>query len=173
MRLTSISIVTGLLISAPVLRAASPLDYLSIGPMIHFNIKDGEFNAFSFGIEASYWRFGQEPVESGAWFVMPDFKLPGYGAALGVDFDKRAVRLYAEPQVGFILAGASLGGVAEIPWSGKAARLGFQGSLWVDYLVGMDFRYRYLAGDHYQALGFFAKLPMLLSGEVAYKEDVE
>jgi hypothetical protein len=171
MRFATISLLAALSMSAPAPRAASPLHYLSVGPMLHWNIKDGEFDAFSFGIEASWWRFGQEPQEGGTWFITPDFKLPGYGVALGIDFDKHAVRLYAEPQVGMIIAGASLGGVAEMPWSGEPSRLGFQGSLWVHYLVGMDFRYRHLAGDHYQALGFYAKLPILISGEIAYLED--
>jgi hypothetical protein len=173
MRKTTVFLLAGLLPSALSLRAAPPLHYLTVGPMLHWNIKDGAFDAFSFGIEASFWRYGQKPQERGGWYIMPEFELPGYGVALGIDFDKHAARLYAEPQVGMILAGASLGGVAEMPWSGKPARLGLQGSLWVHYLAGMDFRYRYLAGDHYQALGFYAKLPVRLSGEVAYLEEQE
>lgn len=172
MRFATIPLLAGLSISAPAPQAASPLHYLSVGPMFHWNFKEGGLDAFSFGIEASWWRFGQRPQERSTWFIsLPDYKLPGYGVAFGIDFDKHAVRLYAEPQVGMIIAGASIGCVAELPTSRKPPRLGFQGSLWAHYLAGIDFRYRHLAGDHYQALGFYAKLPVLISGKIAYLED--
>lgn len=160
-----------LLTLLPTSWAASPLYYLSVGPMLHWNFNQAQFSAFSYGIEVAWWRFNQNPRYRDAWFNLPDFKLPGHGISFGIDIDKNAFRLYAEPEVGWAMAGASLGAVVEVSKENKPQKLGIQGSLWANSLIGLNLRYRYLGHEHHQALGLYTKLPIPIGGDIAYREE--
>ena len=71
--------------------------------------------------------------------------------ALGVDGGREGFRVYAEPQLGWVLAGLSLGPVLEVSSLGAPARWGIQGSGWINAVGGLDMRYRYVDGRHTQA----------------------
>jgi hypothetical protein len=143
------------------------LGYFTSGPMLHWNFSDHEFKRFSYGLEMAYWSYAksaeQRPFWTGDTTPTASLKEPGYGLAVGFEFDREAARVYAEPQVGFVLAGASLGAVLEHSRAGGPARFGVQGSGWVNALVGFDFRYRRLNGINNQVVGLYAKLPALVS----------
>lgn len=147
-------------------RADGRLGYVTGGPMLHWNFSGYRFSSFSFGIESAYWNYARTWQE-GFYFSgpVPDTDRPGYGLAFGWDVDSKDFRLYAEPQLGWVLAGLSLGPMLELPRAGGTPRLGIQGSGWANAVGGLDLRYRYLDGRHTQALGLYAKLARLVSGE--------
>jgi hypothetical protein len=153
-----------LLPAAP--RAEGRMGYLTAGPMFHWNFSGYRFSGFSFGFEVAYWNFarnwGDGHVFTGP---MPDVDRPGFGLALGCDGDSRSFRLYAEPQIGWVLYGFSLGPVLELPEAGASPRWGIQGSGWANLVGGLDARFRYVDGRHSQALGLYAKLGALVSGD--------
>lgn len=81
-----------------------------LGPMFHYNFGEHE-DSFSFGLEGSYW---------------PDNLFP-WGMDGGIEYDLRGrTRLYAEAEVGGIIAGGALGPCVEI--GGGRIRGGVQGS---------------------------------------------
>lgn len=145
-------------------RADTPLGYLMVGPMGHWNFSGYELKSFSWGIELSGWLYKRDMDADGFFSNSPDDSQPGYGLALGFDMDKRAIRWYAEPEFGWVFVGTSLGPVLEVSRGEGVARLGIQGSAWLAALVGFDFRYRYVNGRHDQAIGTFAKLGGLVLG---------
>lgn len=164
-----------LLLSALILplasQAAPRLGYITGGPMLHWNFSNNGFRSFSVAFEAAYWNFKKVGSEGELFHNVPDFNEPGYGLSLGLEGDWEGIRLYAEPQLGVAYAGLSLGPVLELRGQGAPARLGIQGSGWVNAMVGMDLRYRRLDGKNNQALGLYAKLPVLVSGrELASSE---
>ncbi|MEO7777522.1 MAG: hypothetical protein ABIY63_08325 [Fibrobacteria bacterium] len=142
-------------------QAASRLGYFTFGPMFHWNFSDHEFKRFSYGLEMAYWNFERDTDEYFLDAIWP--KVPGYGLAVGFEFDREAARIYAEPQLGSVLAGASLGAVLEHSRAGGPARLGVQGSGWVNFFAGFDIRYRRLNGINNQVVGLYAKLPALVT----------
>ncbi len=146
-------------------RAEGRLGYVTAGPMLHWNFSGYRFSGFSFGLEVAYWNYA-EAWQEGFYFSgpAPDPDAPGFGLALGCDGGAGGFRLYAEPQIGWVLAGLSLGPVLELPAPGSPPRWGLQGSAWANAVGGVDLRYRYLYGRHTQALGLYAKLGRRVSG---------
>lgn len=147
-------------------QAAPRLGFVTFGPMMHFNFGKNAYLSFSWGLEAAYWIYEAGVQEEGFIFDPPEIEVPGWGAAVGFEVDRDAIRYYLEPQVGWVLAGFSLGSVLEVPREEGSAHWGLQGSGWLNSVLGFDLRYRRVAGRNFQALGMYAKLPRLVSGEV-------
>ena len=116
-----------------------------VGPMVHYNIGGGD-NKFSFAIEAS------------GWLINKDLPLP-LGGDLGIEFQRKKVRVYSELQTGALL-GLSVGPVLE--FSENDPELGFQSSIWTAFLLGVDMRYRRINKINYYSPGIFFKFPILL-----------
>lgn len=115
-----------------------------VGPMIHFNIGNGQTKV-SLGVEASYWRV----IEVNSVLA---------GADLGIDYEfgTNKLRIYTEAQAGSGI-GLSLGPVLEIQ-DGQHS-FGAQGSAWIALLGGVDLRWR-KTDHHYIAPGLMFKLPL-------------
>ena len=120
--------------------------FYSIGPMLHWNIGDEKVRT-SFGIEFAYWNFDKTP----------------YSMDFGIDFQKGKTRLYSELQTGVGLAGLSAGPFMEWEKDSKV-QAGLQGSVWFNYFVGVDLRFRWQKGQDYFAPGLYAKLPFKKGG---------
>jgi hypothetical protein len=143
--------------------AAPRLEYLTYGVMLHWNFREYEFKAFSYGVEAAYWNYEKDKEETFWNGVQPNLNKPGYGLDVGVELDFKNLRLYAEPQLGWVLAGVSAGPVLEFSkWEGKP-RLGAQASGWLSFLAGGDFRYRRMEGENIQAVGLSGKFGRLIT----------
>jgi hypothetical protein len=111
----------------------------TIGPMLHFNIGDKPMRT-SFGIEFAYWNIDHTP----------------YGFDVGFDCQKGKFRLYSEMQTGIGVMGMSSGPFIEFR-KDALANLGLQGSVWANYILGMDLRFRFSKGQDYFAPGIYAK----------------
>lgn len=159
------------LLLPPASQAAPRLGYITGGPMLHWNFSNNGFRSFSVAFEAAYWSYRQDGSEDELFHNVPDFNETGYGLSVGLEGDWEGIRLYAEPQLGVVYAGLSLGPVLELRGQGAPARLGIQGSGWVNAMAGMDLRYRRLDGKNIQALGLYAKLPALVSGKEKISPD--
>lgn len=157
-------VVASILLSAGTLRAETRLGYFMIGPVLHWNFSGNGFTAFSSGVEASWWTYERDLEGNGFFSNMPKAESGGYGLDFGFEIDRKAVRMYAEPQLGWVLAGLSLGPVLELSREGGPVQVGFQGSGWLNALAGVDFRYRRMGGRHHQAVGTYFKLGALVSG---------
>lgn len=155
-------ILLGLLL--PLASVAAPrIEYLTYGVMLHWNFSENEFKAFSYGLEAAYWNYEMENAD-GFWEgVQPNMKEGGYGLDVGAELDFKNFRFYAEPQLGWVLAGVSAGPVLEFPKAGGNPRLGAQASGWLSMLAGADFRYRRMDGKNFQAVGLSGKLATMIS----------
>jgi hypothetical protein len=114
-----------------------------IGPMIHYNFAK-EKRHFSFGVEAAYWNIKNVP----------------YSIDGGVEFSKERTRFYSEMQTGIGVTGVAVGPVLEINKVEHKAHLGFQTTLWVNYFVGIDYRYRRIDKTNFNCIGTYAKLPI-------------
>jgi hypothetical protein len=112
----------------------------TIGPMLHVNF-GGEKRSTSFGIESAYWNINATP-----WSI--DF---------GVEFDRGKTRLYSELQTGIGITGISFGPVVQFN-TGDAAKLGVQGSCWINYGIGVDYRMRFLRDEKIHSVGVYAKM---------------
>lgn len=99
----------------------------TFGPMLHVNFGGERTNA-SFGFELAYWNFSHFP----------------YSYDFGTDFSKKRIRLYSECQTGFGLAGIAAGPVLEIQTDKPAIKLGLQTSIWGNYYLGFDLRFRFI-----------------------------
>jgi hypothetical protein len=115
-----------------------------VGPMFHYNI-GGENNRFSFSLEGS------------AWVTNSNLPLPP-SVNLGIEFERKKVRVYSELQTGALL-GLSLGPVIE--FSENDPMFGFQSSIWAAFFTGFDMRYRRINKTNIYAPGFFIKAPIL------------
>ena len=62
-------------------------------------------------------------------------------------------------QTGVGVAGISLGPVFEFNKVEREAHLGFQATGWVNYFVGLDYRYRRIDKTNFHCVGTYAKLP--------------
>ncbi len=122
-------------------------DVFSIGPMYHLNIGDKSFKS-SFGLEVAYWNKDAFP----------------YSVDFGLDFQKGKFRLYTEAQTGVGFAGVSLGPVIEFK-KGSPVQVGLQTSAWANYILGVDFRFRFFKGPDYIAPGLYLKYPWILGNE--------
>lgn len=111
---------------------------LSVGPMVHVNI-DGEGYKVSYGLEFAYWNIENFP----------------YSFDFGIEGQKGAFRIYSEAQTGIGFGGISLGPCLEFA---DKTRLQLQGSVWVNYILGGDLRFR--SGEHgVFAPGMYLKFP--------------
>jgi hypothetical protein len=117
----------------------------TIGPMLHVNF-GGEKRSTSFTIEASYWNIKSFP----------------YSVDFAIEFDRKKVRLYSEAQTGIGITGISLGPVLQ--FCGKGTKFGVQGSCWINYIVGVDYRIRYIPDETFHCVGFYAKFPIVMKG---------
>jgi hypothetical protein len=113
----------------------------SAGPMLHINIGDQKVKA-SWGFEVAYWNFSRFP----------------YSFDFCTEFEQKKIRLYSEIQTGIGIAGISLGPVLEIQTDIPAIRAGFQGSIWGNYYLGFDFRYRRIDNKSFYCPGTYLKV---------------
>lgn len=119
----------------------------TIGPMIHFNMGDGE-RTVSFAIEAAYWNLDH--------FY--------YSVDGGIEFDKKRFRLYSELQTGIGLLGVAAGPVFEVNKEKGSVHLGLQAGVWANYFLGVDYRMRWIGGEKFKCFGIYGKLPFATSG---------
>ena len=83
-------------------------------------------------------------------FVIDYFSLSGFPIVT-------KIRLYTEAQTGFGLGGISSGPVIEINKEEKKTTIGWQSSIWGNYYLGFDFRYRKINGKKFFCLGSYLK----------------
>jgi hypothetical protein len=119
----------------------------TIGPMLHYNF-GGEKRTTSFSIEAAYWNI---------------YKFP-YGLDFAVEFDRKKIRLYSEVQTGVGVTGVSVGPVLEFNTAEGGRHIGVQGTVWVNYFLGADYRIRYIDKQTFHAGGLYGKFPVAHSG---------
>jgi hypothetical protein len=119
----------------------------TIGPMFHVSI-GGEKRSTAFSIEAAYWNIDH--------FI--------YSFDGGIEIERGKLRLYSEAQTGLGVTGLSLGPVVEFNFKESKTRLGLQGSCWINYIFGVDYRVRFIDRQKFHYVGFYAKLPMATSG---------
>ncbi|PBQ34548.1 hypothetical protein CNR22_23110 [Sphingobacteriaceae bacterium] len=120
----------------------------SIGPMLHVNI-GGEKVKVSYALELAYWNFSHFP----------------YSVDFGMEFERKRIRLYSEAQTGIGVAGIAAGPVIEIQTDKPAVRFGFQGSVWANYYLGFDFRFRYIDKKKLYCPGIYVKAPFYARDE--------
>ena len=125
---------------------ATAQELWTIGPMLHVNF-GGEKRSTSFAIEAAYWNITKAP----------------YSIDFGVEFDRRKTRLYTEAQTGIGITGLSLGPVVQFS-RGTGTKLGIQGSCWINYVLGVDYRMRFLRDEKIYSVGTYVKVLMATSG---------
>jgi hypothetical protein len=119
----------------------------SIGPMLHLNF-GREKPTVSFAMEVAYWNVTNFP----------------HSVDFGIEFDRRkTTRFYSELQTGIGIAGISVGPVLQVG-GGDGAKLGIQGTGWINYYVGLDYRMRFFRDQKHHAFGLYAKLPVVTSG---------
>lgn len=118
----------------------------TIGPMLHYNF-GGEKRNTSFAIEMAYWNLNN--------FY--------HSVDVGIEFERKRFRIYSEGQTGIGLTGLSFGPVVEFE-KGNGVHLGVQGSCWINYFLGVDYRIRFIDHQKIQAAGLYAKLPIATSG---------
>jgi hypothetical protein len=119
----------------------------TVGPMLHANFGRGK-PTVSFAIEGAYWNVSQFP----------------YSVDFGIEFDRRkTTRFYSELQTGIGVAGISVGPVLQVG-GGDGAKLGLQGTAWINYYLGLDYRMRFFRGQKHQSAGLYAKLPVATTG---------
>lgn len=118
----------------------------TIGPMLHVNF-GGEKRTTSFAIEAAYWNTSKTP----------------YSIDFGVEFDRKKTRLYSELQTGIGITGISLGPVIQFS-STTGTKLGVQGSCRINYVLGVDYRMRFLRDEKIHSVGSYAKVLRVSTG---------
>jgi len=119
----------------------------TIGPMLHVNF-GVEKRTTSFAIEVAYWNL----------------KSFYYSIDGAIEFDRHRIRLYSELQTGIGLTGISLGPVFEVNTKEGKFHAGIQGSAWINYILGVDYRIRWINKTNYQCFGGYVKLPIAQSG---------
>ena len=112
------------------------------GPMLHINFGNSQ-HRLSFGFEAAYWNYEHLP----------------YSIDGGIEFEKSKIRIYSEGQIGIGVAGICAGPVLEINTSEKKIYLGPQASVWGNYFLGVDLRWRRIAKSVYFCPGVYFKVP--------------
>ena len=119
----------------------------TVGPMLHLNFGRGK-PTVSFAIEAAYWNITNVP----------------HSVDFGIEFDlRKTTRFYSELQTGIGFAGVSVGPVLQVG-GGDGAKLGLQGTAWINYYVGLDYRMRFFRDQKHHSGGLYAKLPVSTSG---------
>lgn len=138
-----------LLVSTSFGSGSSPARALTVGPMLHWNFGGGEV-LFSWGAEVAYWQ------------TFVDRSQHLHGVDVGIEFEGRTRRLYAEYQYGGMVYGGSVGPLVE--FSSNQTKFGLQGSVWGSLFMGGDLRIRHVF-DRGQIVspGLFLKLPIDLN----------
>lgn len=119
----------------------------TIGPMLHYNF-GGEKRHFSWAIELAYWNIKNIP-----------YSLDG-----GIEFSKKRIRLYSEVQTGIGVTGVSVGPVLEINKVERKVHLGYQTTFWLNYFIGLDYRYRRIDKTNFNCVGTYGKIPFATKG---------
>ena len=127
---------------------ASAQEIWTVGPMLHFNFGGEKKITTSFAIERAYWNLQGFP----------------YGADFALEFDKGKFRIYSEFQTGVGVTGISFGPVLEFNRTESRTNLGVQGTFWVNYYLGVDYRFRVIGKNTIHAFGLYGKLPVADSG---------
>lgn len=118
-----------------------------VGPMLHVNFGRGK-PTVSFAMEVAYWNITNFP----------------HSVDFGIEFDRRkTTRFYSEVQTGIGIAGVSAGPVFQVG-GGDGAKLGLQGTAWINYYIGLDYRMRFFRDQKHHSGGIYAKLPVLTTG---------
>ena len=112
------------------------------GPTFHLEFGNKHIRP-SYGFEASYWNV--------KGFI--------YSVDAGIEYSCHRFRIYSETQTGIVITGVSFGPVLE-KGRGEPIKLGLQGSVWLNYFFGLDYRVRYINGAYYQCPGTYFKLPL-------------
>ncbi len=112
------------------------------GPTFHLDLGNHHIKP-SFGFEVSCWKVIGVLCSVDA----------------GFEYSIRRFRVYSEVQSGIGLTGASFGPVLE-KGNGESIKIGLQGSCWINYFLGLDYRVRYMDGSYYQCPGTYFKLPL-------------
>lgn len=141
---------------APLTLCEARLTYATIGPMIHVNFGDGR-RVVSYAVEAALWNFPGKSGQAGPSGA-------GIGWSFGWEWEPEGYRIYTEPQIGVVAAGASLGPVLQVREK-EGVSFGWQGSLWVNALLGADMRYRRIGSERWFAPGGYLKIPVELDDE--------
>jgi hypothetical protein len=115
--------------------------------MVHINFGGGEKISTSFSLEGAYWNL----------------KSFYHSVDVGLEFDRGKFRIYSEAQTGIGLTGISFGPVLEFH-RGHETHLGVQGSCWINYFPGVDYRIRFIDKKRFHAVGIYGKLPIATSG---------
>jgi hypothetical protein len=76
-----------------------------------------------------------------------------------LNLKKKRIRLYGEVQTGIGVAGISAGPVIEIQTDTPSIKLGYQASIWGNYYLGFDFRYRRIGKKSFYCPGTYLKIP--------------
>lgn len=119
----------------------------TVGPMLHINFGGGEKISTSFAVEGAYWNL------SGFY----------HSVDVGFEFDRGKFRIYSEGQTGIGLTGLSFGPVLEFH-KGHGVHLGVQGTAWINYFLGVDYRIRFIDKKRFHGVGIYGKLPVATSG---------
>lgn len=119
----------------------------TIGPMLHMTL-GGKNRTKTFSIETSYWNINK--------FI--------YSVDFAVEFGRGRILLYSEAQTGIGFTGVSMGPVVEFNFRENKTRLGVQGSCWLNYLIGVDYRLRFIDDQKLHFVGMYAKVPIATSG---------
>lgn len=114
----------------------------TIGPMIHYNF-GGEKRHFSWAVELAYWNIKNVP----------------YSFDGGLEFSKKRFRIYGEVQTGIGVTGVACGPVLEINKAERKAHIGIQASVWANYFLGFDYRYRRIDKTNFNCIGTYLKVP--------------
>jgi len=117
----------------------------TIGPTVHFRVGD-KFKP-AYGLEFAYWDYEHFP----------------YSVDLGIEYEKSKFRIYSEAQTGIAVTGFSAGPVLEFAKQ-TPVKLGLQGTAWLNYFIGVDYRFRIMSGSNYYAPGVYAKFLWLKGG---------
>lgn len=138
----------------------SRLQYVTFGPMVHWNFGKG-VTTFSVAVEAAFWSFPSGDVLFDGGAEVPGDGELGFGIDLGLEWESGKIRAYAEPQLGIAPVGIALGPVVEWNRESHALALGTQGSLWGNLaFLGADIRGRMIGGKKHLAPGCYLKIPI-------------
>lgn len=129
-----------LLFLMPISYFASAQTIWTVGPMLHVNFGGGKAKV-SYSVEVAYWNFSGFP----------------YSIDFAAEFESKRIRLYSEAQTGVGVAGVAAGPVLEFQTDKSATKLGLQVSLWGNYFLGFDLRYRVVGSQSSFCPGIYVK----------------
>jgi hypothetical protein len=113
---------------------------------------------FSFALEGSYWHHNFNYNKHDNLFSLNAPKSIDFG----MEWGKGVTRIYSEFQIGQTVTGISAGIVSE--FKNSSVSLGFQSSIWANYIGGLDLRYRRIDNHNFFCPGIYAKWPFVITG---------